>query len=365
MNSNRRQADIRDSIRILLSLAAGIRPALLPEHLPDALALLTESDTRYWNRLIIPIYATIKLDHGISVIPLRLRADIQKKFMELLAIQVRQRYWLERLAGIVKNAQLPVILLKGAAATGTIYDQRYVRVSQDIDLFVHKRDSKELVRIINQIAAPRPQNRHRVFSERYSHEHNFPIDTGMPFNIEPHIDLNPRYSFKVDNDDLWRHSMEHPLFNSQYIRILSDEHTLVYMATHSFFHLEFEPHHLVDAIRLIIRRVPDLHTAFAYSKSWGCSAILHLLFDQLQAWFDWSSGLPRSNTVQRRLVTHGECIRQPMCPLTDHVPFRDQVRSMMLHDSKIRVLLFSSWFLFKRMMDRILKWCNSVVAKTR
>lgn len=325
----------------------------LPSDWPVALECLSNRDTRYWNRLIIPIYATLKQADALSEIPARIRSILQSKFMELLSIQTCQQFWLKKVVGKLIEKQIPVILLKGAAAIGTLYEPNYARLSQDIDLLVKKCDIQKISDVIKKLGTPRPQNANRIFSEQHSHEQNIPLNTELAFNIEPHTDLHPRFFFRIDHREIWNRSVAHPLFNSEYIRILSNEHAIVYMATHSFFHLEFEPHHLVDAYRLMSKNNPNMEIAENIARNWRCSTILFAVCEQLQYWFDYSNPVTCSQSAKRRLLVLGTRFRTPLCPSTHDVTFPDQIRSLILHDSLFRVVLFSVWFLYKKVMDRL------------
>ncbi|GEM_PF-4424539 len=343
-----------DEIRSLLMLASGYPAEALPDVWRQALTILTGPDTRYWNRLIIPIYENLKSNRLFEQVADDIHAVLQKKFMELLTMQTIQQNWVERIVGLLVHNRIPAILLKGAACGGTLYDPAYSRLSQDIDVLVQRKDTTALFGLMSSIGQLKPPDPSRRFSAAHSHETTIPLNASMPFNLEVHTELHPRFSFHIDPRVLWETSTPHPHYRSDGIRMLAPELQLVYLATHSFFHLEYEPHHLVDACRLIRTFRPDIDRAVRYAREWGCLTILTTLFMQLEFWFGISNPL-RLSVVQRwKIKRIGDRFRNPAIPSTHDVRFVDQIRSMILHDRYCRVVYFAAWYVFKQVMDRVM-----------
>lgn len=344
----------RKSIRNILFLAAGIDPEIRRDEWRLVLEGLIKEDTRYWNRLIIPVYASIKKKNYLDLIPEDIRKVFQDKFMNLLAVQVRQQAWLKKVVQLLIKGKIPVILLKGAGSIGSLYDPYYSRLSQDIDILIRRSDAKHFTEAVREIALPRKTGSSRVFSDRHRYQQNLPIKTDLPFNIEPHFDLHPRYLFRTSFQDLWDCSLKHPMFDTPDIRILSHEHAIVYIATHSFLHLEFEPHHLVDAVRLLTICKPDMDIALRYAEQWGCLKILYLLMKQMEYWFGIPNPAGCTHPAFRRVERYECMYSNPMNPSQSDVSLKNQIRSMLLHDRISRVMLFSGSFAFKKLMDKIL-----------
>ncbi|MCD4653148.1 nucleotidyltransferase family protein, partial [bacterium] len=102
--------------RVLLKLAAGATVESLTSRWFEAAVSLANPNTKYWNRLIIPIYSNLKQSGGLDQLPVVERAVIQNKFMQLLVLQIRQQSWLNKTISELIANEIPVILLKGAAA---------------------------------------------------------------------------------------------------------------------------------------------------------------------------------------------------------------------------------------------------------
>ncbi len=138
-----------DKTRILLSLAAGRSVEQLPDDWPDALQLLAEPDIRYWNRLLIPIYGSLKNQNALSRVPDPFQSVLQTRFLDLLAVQTGQQLWLTKLVDCLMRQNIPVILLKGSGSVGTLYEASYARLSQDVDLLVRAVDYSHVTEIVS------------------------------------------------------------------------------------------------------------------------------------------------------------------------------------------------------------------------
>jgi len=344
------------SCRVLLHLAADFSLDSLPDSWPSAIECLAEADPRYWNRLIIPIYASLKKRHLLSKIPSKLRQIVQTRFMDLLALQTGQQIWIKKLIDCLIEEKIPVILMKGAAAVGVLYDQAYSRLSQDIDVLVREVDFERVTEVIKSFGVDRERDKKRVYSEAVRHERNIELSTPLKFYIEPHRALAPDHLFQCREEDIWERSQPHPLFMDDNIRILSVEDSIVFSAIHSFMHQEFEPHHLVDVIRALTRYKPDYACIVELSRVWQCSIILNSLFEQLDFWFDIKNPVPLrfSQRVKRKLgnrILHG-----PLNPELSDPGLGEQIISMILHDSCSQVIVFSGYYFHKRVMDIILRF---------
>jgi hypothetical protein len=342
-------------LRTLLQLAAEIPVELTPAQLDSVLGGLTYPDIRYWNRLIIPIYSQVKIMCGTDRISDTIQRDLQARFMELLVLQIRQQEWLKRIVNRLKHETIPVILLKGAASIGTLYEPHGARLSQDIDVLVRRRDFEHAVRILKCFGTCQQADSGRRYSDRVRHERSIRLNTPVEFYMEIHRGLAPAGLFTVNEDDIWSRSRAHPGHDSETIRILSNEDALVFIALHSFLHLEFEPHHLADAMRLITRFSPSCHQAFDHAEKWGCATILACLMRQLSFWFGLNGFSHHAAARNKKAVVHARIIHNPLNPEPGDPGLMKQIRSMVLHDRYHQVILFSFRYLFKRSMDGILR----------
>lgn len=342
-------------IRTLLHLAVEVPVEMAPSELELVLDGLKHPDIRYWNRLIIPIYSYVKRACCADRISDTIRSDLKMRFMELLVLQIRQQEWLKRVVIRLKHETIPVILLKGAASIGTLYKPHEARLSQDIDVLVRKRDFEHAVTVLKCFGTCQQAGFSRRYSDRVRHERSIRLNTPVEFYLEVHRGLAPAGLFSVNEDEIWDRSRPHPDHDSEMIRILSNEDVLVFMALHSFLHLEFEPHHLVDAMRLITRFSPSVDLAFNHAEKWGCAAILACLMRQLSFWFGLNEFIHNTSVMNRKAVAHARIIHSPLNPEPGDPGLMKQAQSMVLHDRYHQVILFIFRYLFKRSMDGILR----------
>ena len=347
--------------RALLAFAADINSDVSWTLQANAVEQILQQELRYWSRIIIPIYHYLKKTDALKNLPELARRILQNKFMELLSVQTRQQHWLKRVVDSICEKQIQVILLKGAAAMGTIYEPRYSRLSQDIDLLVRRNDFQRLIDLMMSLGYRKPANNKRLFSEKMRHEQHVFLDTPIEFNIEVHDDLIPHHMFRIRLEDFWNRSKLHPLFNSEFIRIPCLEDSLIHCAIHSFLHLEFEPHHLVDAVR-ILHKGPDLNRVLQIAESWGCLKILGLLSEQMELWFnepifDHSDILNTIIASRMKKLFHS-----PQNPSIRDPKIFEQLGSMLMQDSYHQVVVFCAYYLYKRLMD-YLYWTHYQVKK--
>ena len=113
----------------------------------------------------------------------------------------------------------------------------------------------------------------RVFSAR---------NTGGPI-VEIHRGLTNPYLFKIKEIDLWNESTKHPAFESDYVRILSPEDTLLHLAVHAFRDLDFCAHNLLDAHEIWCQWNPQPDLLFVRAKQWKAKKVLYYLLFNCKA----------------------------------------------------------------------------------
>jgi len=336
-------------------LAAGFPIELLPDSWTKAIDLLLDEDTRYWNRLIIPIYASLKHNSLITRLSETAQEKLKKKFLELLALQLRQQTWLIKLVEFLKKTDKEIIFLKNSAFAGDTYESDYSRLSQDIDILVHAKDYNLIKRRLQEFGSSKPKNRNRLFSDAHRNESHIVIDTPVTFSVEIHRSLFPKYLFSINEDQLWVRSQKHPLFDSDLLRVLSMEDSILHNAVHSFMHLEYEPHHLVDMSRFLKRYNPDPNVLKSIALKWGCSRILYSMLSNLEFWMGTTIPVNFNNRTKRSFNRWGYMIQNPSNPANTDPVVKDQLKSMILHDRYSRVAYFALYYSSKRVLDKILK----------
>ncbi len=190
--------------------------------------------------------------------------------------------WLQsHLRRFVEN-DIPVILLKAAAFSGSLYPESAPRLGVDLDLLVRRRDFDTACALIERemdpviLSAARLATHDSLF-ERMFVQRNRPGPT-----VEIHRALTNPFLFAIDEDQLWSASQEHPTYRSAGVRRLSPEDTLLHLAVHAFRDLDFCTHNLLDAHEVFCQWQPDPGVLLACASQWGAKKVLFYLLENLR-----------------------------------------------------------------------------------
>jgi len=173
--------------------------------------------------------------------------------------------------------KIPVILLKGAAFAGTIYPSNAPRVGVDIDILVTEEKFEAACEHLCKSMNPLLLSSERVATHDSLFERVFtPQDDHGP-TVEIHRGLTNPSIFNINEQSLWAASKKHPAYNSELIRILSPEDTLLHLAVHAFRDLDFCTHNILDAHEIWCQWKPDPKILGLNAKHWGAKKVLYYL----------------------------------------------------------------------------------------
>jgi len=194
-----------------------------------------------------------------------------------IADDIVQKKWLKKIVDILQNNAISAIILKGSAFADTLYPQDAPRLGVDIDFLVKENEFERVCNLLNNIIDPvilddtRMATYSTLFERVFSAKGN-----GGPI-VEVHRALTNPHLFTIAEEDLWKGSTQHPAFQSDYIRILSPEDTLLHLAVHAFRDLDFCTHNLLDAHEVWCQWKPDSATLFLHAKRWNARKVLYYL----------------------------------------------------------------------------------------
>lgn len=169
--------------------------------------------------------------------------------------ELRPRYWataahnehqlreLGRLMGLLQNAGIPVILLKGAAFLGSIYPGPGSRPMRDVDLLIQESTFEKVAAILRGQGYNAPtrdgMGHTRAFLRRYGGELAFQSSASPWLSMDLHWQLIHHEGFRdilqIDYDGLWRRAKLAPEPHRG-ILLLSAEDNLLYQALHLGLH---------------------------------------------------------------------------------------------------------------------------------
>ncbi|GEM_PF-813826 len=272
-----------DILEALRPLSASIDPAITP-----LLPLIYHNTARTGLRCRLPPELTATLKNGT---------------MRLVAQDLANRQWLLRNLEAFEKAHIPVILLKGAAFAGTLYPDNTPRLGIDLDLLVTGDCFDDACAILGRTMNPVLLSDKRSATHDTLFERVFtPRDGGIP-TVELHRDLTNPSIFHINQQRLWEASRRHPVYNSESVRLLSPEDTLLHLAVHAFRDLDFCNHNILDAHEVWCQWHPDPESLTDRATQWGARKALFYLLATCQA----SMGTPVSDTLLNSLKPSRIC----------------------------------------------------------
>lgn len=349
-----------------MALAAGDAPDL-DRNLIDYLSHIIEfTDVSYWNRIFLPVYLKFKelvLKEDLEWTP---SEGLKQRYIQHLAIQVRQQHWLKQCIKLLIQHQIPAILLKNAANTGFLYSMPASRLSQDLDILVHPTDYLKTIQCLEVLAASKFEVPGAFALAFRNHEVQIPIATPIRFSIEVHRHMVPKNIFRIDEDRIWSHSVVHPLWENQLVRMLSPEDWILHSAIHGFMHVEFEPHNLLDVYKLTKVCKLNWSQIVDRAEKWRCESILLMLVNLLGRFWDYSIEQEFSRRSNRRYQRWSQKIREPSRPFYRDPNLCEQLGGLLMHDSELQLSKFFCFHSIRKMVLgglRLTKYLNERVTR--
>jgi len=211
----------------------------------------------------------------------KLHPEIQKILKDntlwLIAAEMQNQHWLSKNLETFQKEKIPVILLKGAAFAGSLYPENAPRLGVDLDLLVTSDNFEPacslLCRTMDQVLL----SSDRVATHETLFERVFLSKKGKGPTVEIHRGLTNPSIFNIDEKSLWDGSRKHPAYNSELVRILSPEDTLLHLAVHAFRDLDFCTHNILDAHEIWCQWEPDVEKLVERADQWGARKVLFYL----------------------------------------------------------------------------------------
>jgi len=145
---------------------------------------------------------------------------------------------LSKLLTLLKEEDIPVIVLKGAHLAEIVYGNVALRNMGDIDLLAQKKD---LVRIQEKFIEKGYGTTNRIPLEKQcrerQHLETFYMDQGLAVEVHWTIE-RPTSPFRIDEDGLWERCKLVGLASCE-ARVLSPEDLLLHLCLHTAFHHSF------------------------------------------------------------------------------------------------------------------------------
>ncbi len=340
-----------EPIRILLNLASGDESRSLSADWNQLLQQISGAESTVWNRLFLPIFEALKKRNILASLKPELRDALKQKYFSMVAFHLRQADVLKKLLNAWLPSEIKIILLKNAALMGVVYSGKYPRVAMDIDFLVQKKDFRKVCDILSAHCRPQIEEQGRPVTTRLRHERAFIVENETNLVVEPHYRLSMPGCFAISYEDIWDQSVPHPSYSRDSIRMMQPMDNLTYLVIHSFQHLDFEPHHLVDAYRLIRHFNIQGPEFLRHAKKWHAGTAAMVLSEMLHEWFEMDLGVKslqgwRSALAKRLFTISREQYLSPRIPSRT-----SQLLSMALMDNPIDSLRLSGYYFMLRCLD--------------
>jgi len=310
-------------------------------------------------RSIIPI-----IYNNIGVLELRDQLDpkvlklLKDNTLMLVMADMINQHWLKQALALFKEEKIPVILLKGAAFAGSLYPADTPRVGVDLDLLVTEDDFEPACALLNKIMDPILLSSERVATHDTMFERVFTSRKGMRTTIEVHRGLTNPSIFNIDEQSLWTASRKHPAYNSDFVRILSPEDTLLHLAVHAFRDLDFCTHNTLDAHEVWCQWNPDSERLVERAVQWGARKVLFYLLANCKAIMETPFPETLLDNLKPTFVINGinkKILQSSILGDVNHVSFRHRLiqltSQITFPDHIIRGLKFQIIYARTRMND--------------
>ncbi|MBN1297500.1 nucleotidyltransferase family protein [bacterium] len=338
------------SYRIILHLAAGLQIDF-NDALVNALAILSEHEVIQWNRLIFPVVSTLRENGYWQRLPGPVQRRLAGKCLQLGGIKIRQMYWLKKLLTDIVPRDIPVLLLKGAALLGSVYSDHAFRVCNDIDIMVKIKDIARVSSALTEAGASQQVDFSRPFSTPRYHEVQFRLSDTNDIRLDVHLHPVPIGYFPGITAGLWSAASIHPDYPHGNILVPLPDDQIVIQAAHSLAHVAIQPHHIVDAKRVILHYRIEEDALIRRAAVFGARIMTQCMMRHLAYWFD--------DPVRcERLPRWRERTMQRLLPFSEsefggyrHRTRMRQMQSMGLLDNPFNGVQILGWAAAIRLMD--------------
>ena len=162
-----------------------------------------------------------------------------------------KRQWLQQAITYFSAKNIPVILLKSATFSGTLYPDHSLRPGNDIDLLVKPKDFDSACQLLEENMALKAHSTWERNIPVHTYEQSFISKSGIGPAIDLHRDLTTPFLLEIEEQALWESSHIHLDYQNEFARMLCPEETLLHQAIHAYRDFDFCKYNLVDSHEVI------------------------------------------------------------------------------------------------------------------
>lgn len=287
---------------------------------------------------LLPIQPTTDLP-----IPEAQKAKFNEIKMAIIATNLKQQAFIRSIAREFELHSITVVLLKSSGLNGYLYPNQYCRGNSDIDLLIRSYEKDKLEKIFQKIAYLHNKTDSQPFDGLY--EQTWVSKQDPTLFIDVHTDLTNPKLFSICNTDIFKFSIQHPLYNTPTVRVMAPEHNFIHAGLHIFGDGYLPHHSLIDAANILNTLIVNKQGLEQESNAWGCQLITHLLIDELQH-AKLTSKLPNQITTASLRLKIGKFLLSKNYPAkTLRRKLQQALLQLLMVDSFKRVLTTQAQYL--------------------
>ncbi len=192
---------------------------------------------------------------------------------------MRLYHALAKVLTVLRNDDIPVIVLKGAHLAEVVYGNTALRPMSDVDLLVTKADLPRVEEKLREMGYS-PSQRFWLEAECATYSHLPPFTKPGAAGIEIHWTIGPATNpFKIDVDRLWKRARPAMIAGVE-VLVLSPEDLLLYLCLHASFQHGFTMglRSLCDISETLRhhRDEMDWEQVRLYAHQWGASKCVYV-----------------------------------------------------------------------------------------
>jgi hypothetical protein len=264
--------------------------------------------------------------HGLSpllhaALDARPRADAPTDILEALtdvhrssALATAAKYHeLETLLPLLHAAELPCIVLKGAALAKWLYPAPDLRPFGDVDLLVQAHDAPRLRDLLQTRGYRASDELAEGFRDAYYSEMAFVQSAPPHLALDAHWHLFVPLYFRarMDVEWFWKHTIEYPL-GTQSVMILHPTAQLLHLTVHASLNHQHAPRllWLYDLALLLTQHGAEIDwdAAAAFARASRVTRSASDILAQMEQWWGVAAPAPFLQTLKDTRVAFGERI---------------------------------------------------------
>ena len=239
--------------------------------------VLIEESGRYGVAPLL--YHRLRTFHSDIPIPANVMARLRHIYLRSAGRGVHLYHELGKVLGLLRHANIPVIVLKGVHLAELVYGNIALRPMGDVDVLVHKDDLMRVEAALLGMGYA-PAECHRQIAKDNCH-----FVYGLPNRelfVEVHWNFLPSmYRFKIDIDGQWERSRQAIIAGVE-VSVLCPEDLLLYLCLHAFtkhlFEMGLKPlYDIFETIRVYGKEI-DWKQVQLRSEQWGEAKCVYLTF---------------------------------------------------------------------------------------